>query len=73
MTDKKIIDTLIGVFVGAILAAALIPIALQQLGAASFINFSGASVDVPATQVALYGVIAIAVVVVVVILFFRLI
>ncbi|GAH12730.1 unnamed protein product, partial [marine sediment metagenome] len=31
MGEQKIINTLIGVFVGAILAAALIPVALQQL------------------------------------------
>ena len=66
MTDNKIVNTLVGVFVGAILAAALIPVALQQLATA---NLSG----LDASTVALFGVIAIAIVVVVVVLFFKLI
>lgn len=66
MTDKKIVDTLVGVFVGAILAAALIPVALQQLATA---NTTG----LDASTVALFGVIGIAIVVVVVVLFFKLI
>ena len=66
MADKKIVDTLVGVFVGAILAAALIPVALQQLATA---NTSG----LDASTVALFGVIGIAIVVVVVVLFFKLI
>ena len=66
MADNKIVNTLVGVFVGAILAAALIPVALQQLATA---NLSG----LDASTVALFGVIAIAIVVVVVVLFFKLI
>lgn len=66
MADKKIVDTLVGVFVGAILAAALIPVALQQLATA---NTTG----LDASTVALFGVIGIAIVVVVVVLFFKLI
>lgn len=73
MVDKKILDTLIGVFVGGILAAVLIPIALQQLAAAVFINFSGDGTNVPAEQIVLFGVIAIAVIVVVVLIFFKMI
>lgn len=73
MADKKIIDTLIGVFVGAILAAAMIPLALQQLSGAVLTNISGSGVNVPAAQIALFGVIAIAVIVVVVVMFFKLI
>ena len=73
MAEQKIVNTLVGVFVGAILAAAMIPVALQQLAAASFTNISGTGTDVPLAQVALYGVIAIAVIVVVVVLFFKLI
>ena len=66
MAESKIINTLVGVFVGAILAAALIPVALQQLATA---NTSG----LDASTVALFGVIGIAIVVVVVVLFFKLI
>ena len=73
MVDKKIVDTLVGVFVGAILAAVLVPIALQQLAGAVLTNISGSGTDVPASQIALFGVIAIAVIVVVVVLFFKLI
>ena len=73
MVKEIVTDKLVAIFVGAILAAALIPVALQQLAAAVFINFSGESVNVPAEQIALYGVIAIAVIVVVVIIFFKLI
>ena len=73
MAQQKIINVLVGVFVGAILAAALIPVALQQLTAADFTNVSGTGVDVDTSIVALYGVIGIAVIVVVVVLFFKLI
>lgn len=59
MTDK-----LIGLFVGAILAGALIPVALQQLAAG---NTTGLS----ASTIALYAVISIAVIVAVVIAFFK--
>ena len=68
----EITDRLVGVFVGAILAAAMIPIALQQLAGASFLNLTPTGF-VPASQVALFGVISIAVIVVVVLVFFKLI
>lgn len=63
---KVITDKLVGVFVGAILAAALIPVALQQLATA---NLTG----LDASTIALFGVIAIAIIVAVVILFFKMI
>lgn len=66
MAEKRVIDTLVGVFVGAILAAALIPVALQSLATA---NLTG----LDASTVALFGVIGIAIIVVVVILFFKMI
>ena len=59
MTDK-----MVGIFVGAILAAALIPVSLQMLATA---NTTGLSTAV----IALFGVISIAIIVAVVILFFK--
>ncbi len=59
-------DKVVAIFVGAILAAALIPVSLQMLATA---NVSG----LDASTAALYGVISIAVIVAVVILFFKMI
>lgn len=61
MTDK-----MVGIFIGAILAAALIPVALQSLATA---NTTGLSSSV----IALFGVVSIAIIVAVVIAFFKLI
>lgn len=59
-------DRMVSLFVGAILAAALIPVALQQLASG---NLTGLD---PAVA-ALYGVIAIAIIVAVVVVFFKVI
>lgn len=64
-------DKMIGIFVAAILTAALIPVAILQLGNAVFTNISGSGVNVNPAVVTLYGVIAIAVIVVIVVLFFK--
>lgn len=61
-----ITDKVISVFIGAILAAALIPVALQQLATANTTGFDSATL-------ALFGVISIAVIVAVVVLFFKMI
>ena len=66
MATTMVTDKLVAVFVGAILAAALIPVALQQLASA---NLTG----LDASTVALFGVIGIAIIVAVVILFFKMI
>lgn len=77
MAEQKIINTLVGVFVGAILAAALIPVALTQLATANLTGFSigvpNESRSVDPAVIALFAVIGIAVIVVVVITFFKLI
>jgi len=59
-------DKMVGLFVGAILAGALIPTALQQLAGG---NTSG----LDASVIALYGVISIAVIVAVVVVFFKMV
>lgn len=61
-----ITDKMIGIFIGAILAAALIPVALQNLATA---NTTGLDTSV----IALFGVISIAIIVAVVIVFFKMI
>lgn len=69
----NVTDKMIALFVGGILAAALIPVGLQQLstGAVGLTNISGTGVNVDASVIALYGIISIAVIVAVVILFFK--
>lgn len=73
-------DKMIGIFIGAILAAALIPVALQGLAGGIVAdnltkyggyNWSGTDVIVNPGILALYGIISIAVIVVVVVMFFR--
>lgn len=64
-------DKMIALFVGAILTAALIPVAILQLGNAVFTNISGSGTDAAAEVIALYGVIAIAVIVAIVVIFFK--
>lgn len=64
-------DKMIGIFVAAILTAALIPVAILQLANATLTNISGSGVNVDASVIALYGVLSIAVIVVIVVLFFK--
>ena len=75
MTDK-----MVAIFVGAILAAALIPVSLQMLAGGIVAdnitkyggyNWTGTDTIVNPAILALYGVISIAVIVVVVVLFFK--
>ena len=73
MVSGENIDLLISISVGGIITAALIPVALQQLAAADFTNVSGSGVDVDLSVSAMYGLIAIAVIVVTIVVFFNLI
>lgn len=70
-------DTVIAIFVGAILAAALVPVALVFLYNATFTTFVGnATVNetiqtVPLEVVVLYNVIGIAVAIAIIVMFFK--
>lgn len=63
---EQVTDKVVGIFVAAILAAALIPVALQLLATANTTGFDAATL-------ALFGVLSIAVIVVVVVLFFKMV
>ncbi len=72
MAEIPMLNKMVALFVGGILAAVLIPVALLQLAQAVFVdNSTGTPVIVDPTNVVLFSVISIAVVVVVVILFFK--
>lgn len=71
-------EKLIGIFIGAILAGALIPVALQQVAGGivnnttnSVMVWKGTNTVVTASELALYAVISIAIIVAVVIAFFK--
>lgn len=71
----EITDKMVGIFVAAILTAALIPVAIQLVitGGASLINISGSGTNADPAVITLFGIISIAVIVAIVIMFFKII
>ncbi len=78
----KISDKVVAIFVGAVLAAALIPVGLQllagqvvagNLSAYGGYNWSGTDTIINPTVLVLYSVISIAIIVTVVVVFFKMV